>query len=67
MPSKSSLALNPDKYSTIVIVKDQTAIVGEDFEIYGPFHAEDILFIPYRNADILIEEKVAKKLNETKI
>jgi DNA replication initiation complex subunit (GINS family) len=60
-------SLSPSPYSTVVIVKDQTAIVGEDFEIYGPFREEDILFIPHRNAEILIEGKVAKKLNDVKI
>ena len=52
--------IRPSTYSTVRIIKTTPPLVGEDFEIYGPFKEEDIIYIPQRNAEILIEEKVAK-------
>jgi DNA replication initiation complex subunit (GINS family) len=48
------------------IVKEIPALVGEDFEIYGPFQAEDMTYLPKKNAQILIEEEAAKFVEEIK-
>jgi DNA replication initiation complex subunit (GINS family) len=53
-------------YIKIRFLKPYPAMVGEDFEIYGPFREEDITFIPKQNAQILIDEKLAKILNDQK-
>jgi DNA replication initiation complex subunit (GINS family) len=60
MQSTSKALIQPSSYSTVRIIKTTPPLVGEDFGIYGPFKEEDIIYIPQRNAEILIEEKVAK-------
>jgi len=47
-------------YSLIRFLKDNPAIVGIDLLNYGPFKKEDIANIPYRNALILVNEKIAE-------
>ena len=46
-------------YSKIRILQETPSLVGTDQKIYGPFHKEDIGFIPQKNAEILIEQKRA--------
>ena len=47
-------------YSLIRFLKDNPAIVGIDLLNYGPFKKEDLANIPYRNALILVNEKIAE-------
>jgi DNA replication initiation complex subunit (GINS family) len=47
-------------YSLIRFLQDNPAIVGMDLLNYGPFKKEDIANIPYRNAVILVNEKIAE-------
>ncbi|MHA1584729.1 MAG: DNA replication complex subunit Gins51 [Promethearchaeota archaeon] len=47
------------KYLPIRLLSSISAIVGYDFQIYGPFHKGDISYLPKSNAEILIEEDLA--------
>jgi hypothetical protein len=66
-PELTKKAMKPfnGKYMLIRILKPTPALVGEDFEIYGPFQPEDIINLPYRNAKILLDEKMAKLVGES--
>ncbi|UYP45268.1 hypothetical protein NEF87_001553 [Candidatus Lokiarchaeum ossiferum] len=50
------------QYTTVRILSDISPIVGVDLEIYGPLNKEDVIFLPQKNADILIEENLASML-----
>ena len=47
------------KYVPIRLLSSISAIVGHDFQIYGPFHKGDISYLPTSNAEILIDEDLA--------
>jgi DNA replication initiation complex subunit (GINS family) len=53
-----------ENYNYIVIrfLKDTPPLVGIDLKNYGPFNADDLANIPYKNAIILINEKFAEKV-----
>lgn len=50
------------QYTTVRILSDISPIVGVDLEIYGPLNKEDVIFLPQKNAEILIEENLASAL-----
>jgi len=50
-------------YIIIRFVKDTPPLVGIDLKNYGPFNANDIASIPYKNAIILLNEKFAEKVD----
>jgi Gins51-like protein len=58
--SKKKIETSKLKYIQLHVLEEVPAFVGADFEIYGPLHKEDIIYLPKKNGEILIEEKVAK-------
>jgi len=46
-------------YTPLRVLKTVPSLVGVDMRVYGPFQEEDLVFLPIRNAEILIAEKVA--------
>ncbi|MFX1478923.1 MAG: hypothetical protein ACFFCI_12400 [Promethearchaeota archaeon] len=53
------------EYILLRFVEDTPSLVGIDLINYGPFKKEDIAFIPSQNANILIFEKFAQKIEIT--
>ncbi len=50
-------------YTLIRFLKKTPPLVGIDLKNYGPFEKEDVAFIPYKNAIILLSEKFAVKID----
>ncbi|RLG59768.1 MAG: hypothetical protein DRN95_01305 [Candidatus Hydrothermarchaeota archaeon] len=48
---------------TVRILKDLPPIVGIDGKIYGEFKVEDIVTLPKPNAEVLIRQGVAQRIN----
>ncbi len=53
---------NQFNYILVKILKKTPALVGIDLLNYGPFEKENIAFLPYENAKILIFEKFAQNI-----
>jgi len=53
------------KYTLIRFNKPSPPLVGIDLINYGPFQENDIANMPYKNAKILIYEKLAEKIDIT--
>jgi DNA replication initiation complex subunit (GINS family) len=53
------------EYILLRFIEDTPSLVGIDLINYGPFKKEDIAFIPSQNANILIFEKYAQKIEIT--
>jgi len=51
------------EYTVIKLLQPAPALVGIDLIKYGPFEKEDVVNLPYKNAKILIYEKIAEKLD----
>jgi DNA replication initiation complex subunit (GINS family) len=64
-PSESLGLVENYNYMMVRVLKDIPALVGIDLKNYGPFLKEDLIFIPEKNAQILIIEKSAEQI-ETK-
>jgi len=47
---------------SVRILKEVEQLVGSDSEIYGPFKPEDIVTIPFENAQTLITKNLAAKI-----
>ncbi len=56
-----------DEYNYILIRFNEPSppLVGIDLKNYGPFQVNDITNMPYKNAKILIYEKIAEKIELT--
>ena len=52
-------------YTLIKFLKKAPPLVGIDLIKYGPFEKEDIANIPYKNAKILLTEKVAELIQHS--
>ncbi|TXT63805.1 MAG: hypothetical protein BAJALOKI3v1_310034 [Promethearchaeota archaeon] len=50
-------------YSIVRFIKDTPSLVGIDLLHYGPFKKEDIANIPFKNAEILVNEKFAEYID----
>jgi hypothetical protein len=50
-------------YVLIRILGDVPELVGEDLRIYGPFKNQEVVNLPKNNAEIIISERKAEKLN----
>ncbi|MFQ6124172.1 MAG: hypothetical protein ACE5R6_06125 [Candidatus Heimdallarchaeota archaeon] len=59
------LNIDGKKYSLVRILKNLPAIIGTDLTTYGPFKKEDVVLIPYDNAQILIVKKIANEIQMT--
>ncbi len=53
---------NQFNYILVKFLKKTPALVGIDLLNYGPFEKENIAFLPYENAKILIFEKFAQNI-----
>jgi len=47
-------------YKVIRFIQDASPLVGIDLLNYGPFKEEDVVNLPYENAKILVNEKLAE-------
>jgi DNA replication initiation complex subunit (GINS family) len=56
---------DPKKYNYILVrfLKKTPALVGIDLFNYGPFDKENIAYLPYENAKILLYEKFAEEIS----
>ncbi|MFX1338068.1 MAG: hypothetical protein ACFFDK_05625 [Promethearchaeota archaeon] len=50
-------------YTIVKFLQKAPPLVGIDLINYGPFEKEDVANIPYKNAKILLAEKIAKKID----
>lgn len=53
------------KLKLVRLLTDTPSFIGVDLRVYGPFKREDIASIPEENANILVEQGVASKLEVT--
>lgn len=62
--TKATVSPLPDKSKkmTIRMLKDVPSIVGIDGRVYGAFKKEDIVTLPETNADALIKQGTAEKI-----
>jgi DNA replication initiation complex subunit (GINS family) len=49
-------------YVNIRFIKNCPALVGDDMVFYGPFEKNDVCALPLENANILIQDKIAEKI-----
>lgn len=56
---KNELEIN---YTLIRFLKKTPALMGMDLKKYGPFEKEDVVFLPSKNAKILIAEEIADQI-----
>jgi len=63
-PSDLELKIKAEtsNYILIKFLKKAPPLVGIDLINYGPFEKEDIANIPYKNAKILLAEKIAEEI-----
>jgi len=50
------------KRAVLRFLADVPAIIGSDMKPYGPFKAEDVASLPVENANILIKQGLAEKI-----
>jgi len=43
-------------------LKDIPAIIGADMKVYGPFKAEDVAALPTENANVLVKQGLAERV-----
>ena len=53
-------------YVNVRFIKNCPALVGGDMIFYGPFKKEDVCALPVENANILIHDKIAEKIEIVK-
>jgi DNA replication factor GINS len=56
------VAKERSKRVLVRFLKDTPAIIGADMKTYGPFKSEDIGTVPVENADVLIKQGLAAKI-----
>lgn len=52
-----------EKLTLIRFIKECPPLVGVDLKDYGPFEKEDVAYLPDKNAQILIYEKIAETID----
>jgi DNA replication factor GINS len=50
------------KRAVLRFLADVPAIIGSDMKPYGPFKAEDVASLPVENANVLIKQRLAEKV-----
>ena len=58
-PTIKSSTSSSLQYMSLRISQAVEALVGEDMKIYGPLEPGNIVYLPVKNAQILIEENFA--------
>lgn len=61
--SSEQIPISGIDYINLRFLVDCPALVGIDLSNYGPFKKEDVCSLPKENAKILVEEKIAEKIN----
>lgn len=56
---------DPTRSSLLRFLKEVPAVVGSDFNVYGPFSVEDVAAVPAENAKVLIKHGVATRIEIT--
>jgi DNA replication factor GINS len=46
----------------LIILTDMPQIIGDDLKQYGPFKSGEVAFLPKRSAQLLIKQKVARRI-----
>jgi len=65
LPSDLNFKLKGEifKYTIIKFLQKAPPLVGIDLINYGPFEKEDIAIVPYKNAKILLTERIAELID----
>jgi DNA replication factor GINS len=50
------------KRTVLRFLRDIPAIIGADMETYGPFNAEDLASLPVENANVLVKQGLAERV-----
>jgi DNA replication factor GINS len=58
----NDLSMTKPKRLLIRFLQAIPAIVGPDMKTYGPFHKEDVAYLPTENAEVLIKRKIATEV-----
>jgi len=61
----SQMDLSKVTYNLFRVNKSSDALVGADLRIYGPLKTEDLVFLPEKNARMLMEEKIVNQIKFT--
>jgi len=70
LPIKPNKEVDDDKEGTqeegvkIELIEDTPEFVGDDMDLIGPFSKGEVIKLPKRIADILLEKNLAKSLSE---
>jgi DNA replication factor GINS len=59
---KVDVAKDRSKRVLVRFLEDTPAIIGADMKTYGPFRSEDIGTVPVENADVLVKQGLAAKI-----
>ena len=59
---KVDVAKVKSKHVLVRFLKDTPAIIGADMKMYGPFKSEDVGTVPVENADVLVKQGLAAKV-----
>jgi len=59
---KRTVEGEPEKKDLIVIENDLAEFVGIDMKTYGPFRKGDVVNLPEENVKLLLDKKLAKKI-----
>jgi DNA replication initiation complex subunit (GINS family) len=58
----NDLSMTKPKRLLIRFLQAIPAIVGPDMKTYGPFHKEDVAYLPTENAEVLIKRNIATEV-----
>jgi DNA replication initiation complex subunit (GINS family) len=61
-PLKVDVVKERSKLVPVRFLKDTPAIIGADMKTYGPFKPEDIGTVPIENANVLVKQGLAAKI-----
>jgi DNA replication factor GINS len=60
--SKGEVAKERSRIVLVRFLKDMPAVIGSDMKTYGPFKSEDIGTMPVENANVLVKQGIAAKI-----
>lgn len=60
---KVEVAKERSKRVLVRFLKDTPAIIGSDMKTYGPFKPEDLGTVPVENANVLVKQGIATKID----
>jgi hypothetical protein len=57
-----SVSLKKIEFCDARVLKEHPSLIGPNFVVYGPFHKEDIVWMPKKSAKIMEKEKIVEIL-----